>query len=137
MQDWRSQPELRLLIWALPLETLWEFAQFPLYTLWNESGWGYRLFSLAHCTGGDLLILFLSYELIALLTRNRRWFAGRVHVTGPLFTLTGLLYTIHSELTQAGPAGAWEYTAQMPIVPWLGIGVAPLLQWLVLRNRSI
>ncbi|MBI5040734.1 MAG: hypothetical protein HZB57_05930 [Gammaproteobacteria bacterium] len=132
MYDWRNHSEAQRLIWALPLETLWELAQFPLYTQWYENGWGYLLYGLAHCTGGDLLILILSYELIALLTRNRQWFTGRLHVTGPLFTLAGMLYTIYTEFTQAGPAGVWEYTAQMPIVPWIGIGVAPVLQWLVL-----
>ncbi|MBI5042032.1 MAG: hypothetical protein HZB57_12785 [Gammaproteobacteria bacterium] len=132
MRDWRRQPELQLLMLALPLELFWEFAQLPLYTLWQRNDWGYILFSLAHCTAGDLLILLVCYELVALLTRNRSWFAGRTLLNGVVFTLVGAAYTVYSELTNAIPGGDWGYTGQMPIVPVLGIGATPLLQWLLI-----
>lgn len=117
---------------ALPLETFWELAQLPLYTLWYRNDWGYILFSLAHCTAGDLLILLACYELVAMLTRNRFWYTGRIRLNGAAFTLAGVAYTVYSELNNAVFAGRWEYTEQMPIVPVLGIGVTPLLQWLLI-----
>lgn len=132
LRHWRHQPELRLLGLALPLELAWEGAQLPLYTLWREHDWGYILFSLAHCTAGDLLILLACHILVALLARNRFWFYGRIHLTGTLFTLAGTAYTIYSELANTGPRGSWEYTEQMPVVPLLGIGATPLLQWLLI-----
>ncbi|MBI5462358.1 MAG: hypothetical protein HY941_09255 [Gammaproteobacteria bacterium] len=132
MNDWRQQPEVRLLALALPLEAFWEIAQLPLYTLWYRNSWDYILYSLAHCTVGDLLILLIVYESIAVMVRDRRWFAGRIYWTGTLFTLVGAAYTVYSETTNTVPGGAWEYTARMPIVPVLGIGAAPMLQWLLI-----
>ena len=130
-RHWCRQPEVRLLTLALPLETLWELAQLPLYTVWRDNGWGWILYSLAHCTAGDLLILLGCYELVALLTLNRHWVAGRIHPTDALFVLAGASYTVYSELANTG-TGAWEYTEQMPIVPVLGIGATPVLQWLLI-----
>lgn len=121
-----------MLLLALPFEALWEIAQFPLYTVWHENGWSYILYSLAHCTVGDLLILLICYELVALLNRNRYWFASNTLRNGLLFTAAGAAYTIYSETVNAGPAGAWNYTEHMPIVPLLGIGLTPLLQWLLI-----
>ncbi len=132
MKNRRHFPEARLLLFALPLETLWEFAQFPLYTVWQENPWNYILYSLVHCTVGDLLILLVSYELVALLYRARDWYRKRPILNALLFTALGAAYTIYSETVNTGPAGAWDYTEHMPIVPLLGIGLTPLLQWLLI-----
>lgn len=132
MNDWRRHPEVRLLVLALPLEAVWETAQLPLYTLWYRNDWSYILYSLAHCTVGDLLILLVAYELVAALVRSRHWFAGPVRPAGALFTFIGAAYTVYSELINTVPGGAWEYTAQMPRVPVFDIGVTPLLQWILI-----
>lgn len=131
LRDWRRQPEVQLLTLALPLEALWELVQIPLYTTWRNSDWGSILYSLAHCTAGDLLILLGCYELVALLTRSRHWVAGCIYPTGGLFVLAGMSYTVYSEIANTGTR-AWQYTEQMPIVPMLGIGITPLLQWVVI-----
>lgn len=119
-------------MWALPLEAVWEIAQLPLYTLWRESGRGYLLYSLAHCTLGDLLILLVSFELVAWLARDRYWFKKRILFPGALFTFAGAGYTIYSEIRNVYFTGAWAYTERMPIVPVIEVGLAPLLQWLLL-----
>ena len=129
---WRSLPEVQLAMIGLPLSLLWEVAQFPLYTVWHQNDWGYILYGLAHCTAGDVLILFVIYELVALLNRNRRWFEGKILLNGLLFTLTGIGYTIYSEITNVHIKGTWGYTEVMPIVPVIGIGGTPFLQWLLI-----
>ncbi len=128
---WRSVPEVQLAMIGLPLSLLWEVAQFPLYTVWHQNDWGYILYGLAHCTLGDLLILLSIYELVALLNRNRRWVESNILFNGLLFTLTGLGYTIYSEITNVRIKGTWGYTELMPIVPVVGIGGMPFLQWLL------
>ncbi len=132
MTAWRDRPEIRLVMWALPLEAVWEIAQLPLYTLWHKNEWGYILYNFAHCTLGDLLILLVSFELMAWLTRDRYWFKKHVLFHGVLFTLAGAGYTIYSEIRNVYFTGAWAYTERMPIVPVIGVGLAPLLQWLLL-----
>ena len=132
MIRWRDQPEIQLLMLALPLEIAWEIAQLPLYAFWYEKNWGYMLYSAAHCILGDLIILLVLLELMALLLRDRYWFKKRILVPGALFTLAGTGYTIYSEIRNVYFTGAWAYADRMPIVPAIGVGLAPLLQWLLL-----
>lgn len=125
-------PELQLLRFALPLELLWEIAQFPLYDVWHQEKWSYILYGLAHCTLGDLLILLATYELVALLAGGRAWYRSRPNTGSLLFTLLGAAYTVYSELMNVRIKGTWGYTELMPIVPLLHIGVTPFLQWLLI-----
>lgn len=111
---------------------LWETAQLPLYTVWYQKGLGYILYSVVHCTLSDLLILLISYELVALLSRNRYWVNGTIRGNGLVFTALGAGYTIYSEITNVYLEKIWAYTETMPIVPMLGVGLAPLLQWLIM-----
>jgi len=131
-QNWRAIPELQLLVLALPLELLWEIAQFPLYTVWHEGEWSYILYGLAHCTLGDLLILLVVYWIVALLNRDRHWYLdGSIpHIF--LFTLLGVIYTVYSEITNVRIKGTWDYTELMPIIPGVEIGAMPFLQWLLI-----
>jgi len=130
-RKWTSIPELQLLMFGLPLELLWEVAQFPLYTVWQEGDWGYILYGLAHCTLGDLLILLVTYWVVSLLNRSRYWYRSNILVNGFLFTLLGLGYTIYSEIMNVSIKGTWDYTELMPIVPVIEIGGMPFLQWVL------
>ena len=130
-RKWLSIPELQLLMFGLPLELLWEVAQFPLYTVWHEGDWSYILYGLAHCTLGDLLILLAAYWVVALLNRSRYWYRSNILVNGFLFTLLGLGYTIYSEIVNVSIKGNWDYTELMPIVPVIEIGGMPFMQWVL------
>jgi hypothetical protein len=48
--------------------------------------------------------------------------------------LIGLGYTIFSEWLNVAIRGSWAYTASMPVLPVLGTGVAPILQWLLVPS---
>ena len=130
-RKWLAIPELQLLMFSLPLQLLWEVAQFPLYTVWHEGDWSYILYGLAHCTLGDLLILLVSYWVVSLLNRSRYWYQSNILVSGFLFTLLGLGYTIYSEIMNVSIKGTWDYTELMPIVPVIEIGGMPFLQWVL------
>ncbi len=132
-RGWRTWPEVRLLLFALPLELLWETAQFPLYDVWHQNDWGYILYGLAHCTLGDLLILLVLYEIIALVNRNRAWYmTNKVLTGGALFTLLGAGYTIYSEIMNVRVKGTWGYTELMPLIPVIDVGGMPFLQWVLI-----
>jgi hypothetical protein len=52
----------------------------------------------------------------------------------------GLGYTAFSEWLNIGVRRAWAYSDLMPVLPWLGTGLSPLAQWLVvpaLAFRSV
>lgn len=129
---WRTIPEVRLVLLALPLEALWEIAQFPLYDVGRTGDWRYTLYALAHCTVGDVLILLLSYELVALLRWNRHWLNARVLAPASSFVLFGVAYTVFSEIYNVRIVASWSYGERMPMVPMIGVGAMPLLQWLLL-----
>jgi hypothetical protein len=130
---WRTIPETRLLIIALPLELLWEIAQFPLYTVWQEDSWSYILYGLAHCTLGDLIILLVAYWVVALINKDRNWYLNAVVANGFLFIILGAGYTIYSEIMNVRIKGTWGYTELMPVVPVIGVGAMPLLQWILIQ----
>ena len=129
---WQFAPELQLVMFGLPLQLLWEIAQFPLYTVWHDEEWQYILYGLIHCTLGDMLIMLSCYWVVALLNRNRNWYQENILVNGTLFTLLGLGYTIYSELLNVNIKSTWAYTALMPIIPVINIGGTPFMQWVLI-----
>lgn len=133
MSTWLRLPETRLFALGFPLHLAWEGAQLPLYTLWREAEWSHILYSLTHCTLGDMLILLACYEAIALLNRNRYWLDGAILWNGLAFTILGVGYTIYSEIANVYLEKTWAYTETMPIVPGIEIGLTPLLQWLLIQ----
>jgi hypothetical protein len=111
---------------------LCEVAQLPLYALWTEEGPGYRAYAVLHCTAGDILIAG-SALLLAMCLAAHRGFPGRGFVRVAIVaTLLGLGYTVLSEWLNTAVRASWAYAPAMPIVPLLGVGLTPLLQWVVL-----
>lgn len=132
LRSWERIPELQLLMLALPLQLLWEIAQFPLYTVWHEGDWSYILYGLVHCTLGDLLILLSMFWIVSLLNRSRHWVFSPTLLNILLYTAFGLGYTIYSEIVNTRIKGTWGYTDLMPIIPVIEIGGMPFLQWLLI-----
>ncbi len=122
----------RVLDWSVPsfaLNLVWEIGQLPLYTLYRTEPLGRIAYAVIHCTVGDVLIAVFSLLLAALLTRHADWPLTRPWVGGGIAILFGLSYTVYSEWYNVYQSRAWAYSESMPLV--FGIGVSPLLQWLV------
>jgi hypothetical protein len=51
--------------------------------------------------------------------------------------LLGLCYTVFSEWLNTQVRQSWSYTEAMPLVPPLGTGLAPLLQWLIVPGIAL
>lgn len=121
--------EVLLILWGFALNLIWEFAQSPLYAD-QANGWQYLVWTRLHCTLGDVLILLGAFWATAAIYRSWRW-----PVTGgtgavAVFLGAGLVYTAWSEWFNTTVREAWTYSSAMPRV--LGMGLSPLLQWLVL-----
>ncbi len=110
---------------------LWELAQLPLYTLWYRGSPREIAFAVAHCTGGDLLIGGGALMLAVMLAGGHGWPRQRFLCVSLLTVAIGVMYTVYSEWVNVSVRGAWEYAAAMPRLPWLGTGLAPLAQWIV------
>ena len=115
---------------------MWEAAQLPLYTLWRTGTRREIAFALIHCTGGDILITTAILAAATGLARAFRWppFGWRMAFTA---IVLGASYTIFSEWLNVAIRGTSSYTAAMPVVPFLGTGLTPLLQWLIVPGLSL
>ncbi len=122
-------PEVRLVGWGLLLNAVWEFLQSPLYAD-HARGFAYVLWTRLHCTAGDALILLGAFWGTSIVFQDRRWWARPEWRAVLSFLLLGLVYTAWSEHYNTGVRQSWEYAAGMPRL--FGLGVAPLLQWLLL-----
>ena len=119
-------------IWALIallLNLLWEIAQLPLYEFPRELGGARLAYFVLHCTIGDVVIATLVFLLTGLLLSAADWPFTRPWPGAAIGTLMGVGYTVFSEWRNVYELGAWSYARAMPLVS--GIGLAPLLQWLI------
>jgi hypothetical protein len=115
---------------------LWEAMQLPLYTLWRTGTPREIAFALFHCTGGDVLITTATFAAAAALARHFRLppFGWRMVF---IAIVLGGGYTIFSEWLNVEISRTWSYTAAMPVVPFLGTGLTPLLQWLIVPGLAL
>ena len=126
-------------IWALRRYLLasalgnlfWEFAQLPLYTVWQQGSARDIAVAAVHCTGGDILIAGSSLVAALMVIRNRSWPRKRFRVVASLTIMSGLAYTIFSEWLNTEIRGSWAYSEWMPTLPLIDAGVSPFAQWIV------
>lgn len=127
-RSWMRAPEAILVASGFIVHALWEFGHSPLYTD-HDRGTAYVLWTRFHCTVGDVLILLGAFVLTAVLWRSRYWFLGQPIYPSIAFAGFGLGYTIFSEWLNTTVTAAWQYAPAMP--QYWGIGLSPLLQWVV------
>jgi hypothetical protein len=106
------------------------------YTIWSTGTRLEILFAVIHCTGCDLLITASALVLAALLARIGHWsfFGNRMALTA---ILLGLAYTVFGEWLNTQVRQSWSYTEAMPLLPPLGTGLAPFLQWLIVPGIAL
>lgn len=120
---------------ALVLNLAWEVAQLPLYTLFSSGTSREIAFSIAHCTVGDVLIAVACFTVASVATRRADWPVTQPLIGGAIALLLGLGYTAVSEWWNVYRAGNWSYAPAMPLL--FGLGLAPLLQWIVIPTLGI
>jgi hypothetical protein len=116
----------------LLLNLIWEFAQLPLYTLWREGSVMARIYGPLHCTVGDVMIASLALMAALLILGNSRWPQSRYAAVATASICLGLAYTGYSEWVNVYVRKSWGYSDLMPTIA--GIGLSPLLQWLVIPS---
>lgn len=134
--NWYKYPDswsfiLRAYLSRLALCSLvWEILQLPLYTLWTEPDAWRIAYAVAHCTAGDVLIGTTALCIALILSRagaRAHWPNSRIVLW---MVFLSLAYTVHSELRNLA-LGNWAYSPWMALLPWLDVGLAPLLQWVI------
>ncbi len=122
----------RYLLFIAAGNLAWEFAHMPLYTLWETGTTEQIILYGLHCTAGDILIA-LSALAVALFVLGTPAWPGEGYVrVGIIAVVLGLGYTIFSEWLNIEIREAWAYRDIMPVIPLIGAGLTPMLQWIVL-----
>ena len=115
------------------LNLLWEVAHLPLYTLWLTGSTQEIMVAVLHCTAGDAVIAISALTLALVLRATADWPNQRYLPVSVFAVVFGLIYTIYSERINIS-SGAWTYSDLMPIIPWLDVGLTPVLQWIVIPS---
>lgn len=111
---------------------VWELLQLPLYTIFWTGSIQQISFAIAHCTAGDVLIAIAVLLVATIATgRERGLTSGRFRHLAAFTIPVGVSYTVFSEWLNTNLRQSWSYTDAMPLLPVLGTGIAPLMQWLV------
>lgn len=114
---------------TLGLHYAWEMGQAPWFEEFAGTPWGEHALPCLRAAAGDLLIATAAFALTAALFRRWSWPIQPGWRRPALVWIgTGLVATVVFE-HWAVLAGRWTYTASMPTIA--GIGVLPLLQWIV------
>lgn len=109
---------------------LWELVQSPLYTglgSFHTMWWHCFVASL-----GDGLLTLLIVAAGWMTLRRAHWFLHPGVRGYVLMLMVGLLIGVSVEWGAVHMAGRWIYTAYMPLVPGLGVGLIPVAQMLLL-----
>ncbi|HZV21242.1 MAG TPA: hypothetical protein VE986_06815 [Hyphomicrobiales bacterium] len=122
----------RYLLIAGILNLVWETAQLPLYTIWYSGSAFDMVYAVIHCTAGDVIILSATFFLSLLLLGKTAWPARSYFRVALLVTFLGAACTIYSEQLNVNVWKNWAYAPAMPLLPPLGTGLSPLLQWLLI-----
>jgi hypothetical protein len=115
---------------AFALNLTWEIAHVRLYTIWDAADGTSLAWALLHCSLGDALIALATFALAGVALGRADWPASRPLAGGAIVVIGAMAFTAWSEWYNVYRAGSWGYAASMPTV--FGIGVSPLLQWLIL-----
>ena len=122
---------------SLTAHLLWEVVQLPLYTIWTTGTGKQQAFAVLHCTAGDAMIAGLSLLVALAVFACRTWPSAGVWRVYLASLTIGVVYTIYSEWLNTSVRGSWAYSDLMPVVPLIGTGLTPLLQWFVIPTVAL
>ena len=111
------------------LNEVWELVQMPLYKQPI-----YKMGHIAFCTLAalaDMIMVLLLYLSFAFIYKNPFWIAQRNYFKIFVVMLTGAVGAVLSEKRHLR-IGSWAYDQSMPIVPFVNVGLSPLLQFFLL-----
>ena len=132
-------PEFNVATFALLLNFAWEILQAPLYAGMADMPHAQVTKACLQATFGDAVIMLLADGGVAVAARSRRWIVAAKRWQLLLFITIGVSITAAIEwlATRGYWIENWSYLPTMPLVPGAGIGLAPLLQWVVLPLLTV
>ncbi len=109
----------------------WEVLQAPLFSSLDDDSHFAGVVECGWATFGDILIMIAAF-LVARVLAGRAWNMSAFGRGVFVFLAVGLVATIALEYLNTEILGRWTYVPEMPRLPILGTGLAPIAQWLVI-----
>jgi hypothetical protein len=122
---------------SLGLHVLWETLQLPLYAIWTTGTIGTKTFTIVHCALGDLIIAALALVAALVVIGSNAWPLQRFREVFVMTVIFGIGYTFYSEWLNTTVRQNWAYSRLMPVLPLIGTGLSPILQWLVVPSVAL
>lgn len=113
---------------AIPLNYAWELAQSALYA--GADQWPSRWWHCFVASLGDGILVLVIYAVGAIIAGRIDWFESGYR-RYPLVLATAVIVALIVEWVGVS-TGRWSYTARMPLIPGLDLGVVPVLQMVAL-----
>ena len=125
----RYQPWVTLALFSLLVNFAWEVLVPPFYALHAAAPHTITVLACLRSSLGDAGITIGSYAVVAAID-TRRWINAASPRLIAVYIACGVGVTIALEYISVYRMGRWSYSSIMPTIG--GIGVVPLVQWLVL-----
>lgn len=119
-----------LFIVSVVVNYFWEIGQGFLFegmNSWKSIWWHCFVASL-----GDGLIVWLIHAVGWIIFKRADWFIEPGNKGYGVMLMTGLIIAVVIEWGAVHMLQRWSYTADMPVIPGLNIGITPILQMLML-----
>lgn len=118
-----------LVVVAFLLHLLWENAQAPLYIGYSSFGQHFPICFIG--TIGDVVITLFVLVFIRLLKKSEP------QTTADFLALAIVGFIVAVLIEQyALLVGKWNYTSAMPVIPWIKVGLMPIMQMTILLPLS-
>lgn len=125
-------PETNVAIFAFLLNLVWELAQVPLFAGMPTADHWRAILDCGRATLGDVVIALVAFGSVAVVAGSRSWVLRPTVRQAVGFVAVGVVITVVMEWLATRVLNRWVYAESMPVVPVLGVGLSPVLQWLLL-----
>ncbi|HZR03102.1 MAG TPA: hypothetical protein VFA81_08020 [Burkholderiales bacterium] len=129
---WLDAPEVNIVIFSFLLNMIWEFWQTPFFAGLAAAQHSQAVIMCTRAAVGDAMISLVAFCAVSVCAKMRRWYVNPVRWQTLMFVGIGLVLTIVLETLATHVLDRWHYAEAMPIMPAIGVGLLPILQWLVL-----
>ncbi len=116
---------------AFSLNFIWELAQGPLYESFKYD-WEHVSFC-ALASVADMLMLLILLFGFGLIYRNVFWVIDLSSKPILVLVTAGTIGAILGEVWHTS-RGDWAYAESMPMLPWVEVGISPILQFALLPS---
>ena len=116
-------------VWSFIFQLAWEMLQMPLF-LNMSLNWQSILFCTLASVADTIMVLLIYYGF-ATLYNDTRWMMKPRTYRLAILVIVGGAGAALAELLYIN-LGTWSYSAKMPIIPGLKVGLVPVLQFMLL-----